>query len=111
MELNMLSLTDKARNRIEKWISDTGSDGIKVHMKTAGCTGIMYEVQLLDNFNPLKETIYTVDGFKICVTSEYANSISGATLDYVTNGFNSNFEIINNPNEKARCGCGESFSV
>lgn len=111
MASSMLYLTDSAKARIQKWIDDTGVDGIKIHMKTAGCTGIMYEVQPLNDFNPLKETIYTIEGFRVGITSEFAQSINGATLDYVVNGFNSNFELINNPNETARCGCGESFSV
>jgi iron-sulfur cluster assembly protein len=107
----MLYLTDSAKNRIKKWIGESEFNGIKIEMKTAGCTGIMYEVKLLENLNPLKETVYTIEDFSIAITTEFAHSIKGATLDYVTRGFNSNFELTNNPNETARCGCGESFSV
>ena len=108
----MLFLTPNAKSRIDKLLSEnTDAKGILIEMKTAGCTGIMYEVKLLTDINPLKDRIIKVDEYTVGITEEYASSITGSTLDYVIDQFNSHFEIIDNPNEKAKCGCGESFSV
>ena len=107
----MLYLTDNAEKRITSWLSDSNSNAIKIAMKTAGCTGLMYEVEIADGFDPTVDFAVKKDGFDVIIEHQYLYSISGATLDYITEGFNSHFEIINNPNEKAKCGCGESFSV
>jgi len=107
----MLYLTDNAEKRIAKWLSDTNKKAIKISMKTAGCTGLMYEVVLADSFDPTIDFAVKQTGFDIIIEHQYLHALSGATLDYITEGFNSHFEIIDNPNEKAKCGCGESFSV
>jgi iron-sulfur cluster assembly protein len=107
----MLYLTDSATNRIQKWTSDNNTSAIRLSFKTAGCTGLMYEVVLNESFDVLKDFAMKYDGFDVVIENEYLNAINGATLDYITEGFNSHFEIVNNPNEKSKCGCGESFSV
>lgn len=107
----MLHLTDSANKRLVEWALPNGND-IRIKMATAGCTGLMYEVILCDDYNPLKDDI-ALDklDLRIVVDSQYGGAISGATLDYITENFNSHFELVDNPNEKARCGCGESFSI
>jgi iron-sulfur cluster assembly accessory protein len=107
----MLYLTDSATNRIKKWLAEDGKKNVRISMKTAGCTGFMYEVVLDDNFDVTKDFAIKFDGFDLLIEHDYFYTVSGATLDYVTEGFNSHFEIVNNPNEKSKCGCGESFSV
>lgn len=107
----MLYLTDSAETRIKKWTAENNTSSIRLSFKTAGCTGFMYEVVLGDSFDVLKDFAMKYDGFDILIENDYLHAINGATLDYITEGFNSHFEIINNPNEKAKCGCGESFSV
>lgn len=107
----MLYLTSSAEKRIGTWLNENNAKSIRLSFKTAGCTGLMYEVVLGDDLNILKDFAIKYDGFDIIVENDYLHAINGATLDYVTEGFNSHFEIINNPNEKAKCGCGESFSV
>ena len=107
----MLYLTDKATNRIQKWLEETGKKNVRISMKTAGCTGLMYEVVLDDNFDVTKDFAVKFDGFDLLIEHDYFYAVSVATLDYITEGFNSHFEIIDNHKEKAKCGCGESFSV
>lgn len=111
MGSSMLFLTDSAKRRINSLLSVSESTGIYISMKTAGCTGLMYNVELAENINPLKDMTVVIDGISVSVPMEYAHAIKGATLDFVTEGFNTHFELIDNPNEKARCGCGESFSI
>lgn len=107
----MLFLTDKAKDRVHKWLKETGKKHVRISMKTAGCTGLMYEVQLDDKFDVAKDFAVKFDGFDLLIEHDYFYTVAGSTLDYITEGFNSHFELINNPNEKAKCGCGESFSV
>ncbi|MDA9373889.1 iron-sulfur cluster assembly accessory protein [bacterium] len=107
----MLYLTSNAEKRITKWLGSNPQASIKIAMRTAGCTGLMYEVKLTDEFDPQKDFAVKYNDFNILIEHKYLPALSGATLDYITEGLNSQFKIIENPNEKAACGCGESFSV
>jgi len=109
----MLYLTDRAKDRVKKWLSENPNKHVRVQMKTAGCTGLMYEVVLDDKFSVTEDFAIKYDDFDIIVEHKYFYTIDEATLDYVNDkkSFNSHFELIDNPNEKAKCGCGESFSV
>lgn len=107
----MLYLTNNAETRIKKWLKENNAKSIRLSMKTAGCTGLMYEVVIAEDFEVTKDFAVKYDGFDLLIEHEYLYAVNGSTLDYVTEGFNSHFELINNPNEKAKCGCGESFSV
>ena len=109
----MLYLTDSSTNRIKKWLADNPEKHVRLQMKTAGCTGLMYEVVLDDKFNVTEDFAIKYDGFDIIVEHKYFYTIDGATLDYITDpkDFSSHFELKDNPNETSKCGCGESFSV
>ncbi len=69
------------------------------------------EVVFDKSFDPSIDFMSKLEGLNIIVAHEYIGAIQGSTLDYVTEGMNSHFELVNNPNEKARCGCGESFTI
>lgn len=107
----MLFLTENATKRIIKWTTQNDVPDIKIKMRTAGCTGLMYEVVLTDSFDPQIDFAVKYDDFNVLIEHKYLPALSGATLDYITEGLNSQFKIIDNPNEKAACGCGESFSI
>lgn len=107
----MLFLTDNATKRIIKWIDQNDASSIKIKMRTAGCTGLMYEVILADGFDPQIDFAVKYDDFDVLIEHKYLPALNGATLDYITEGLNAQFKIIDNPNEKAACGCGESFSI
>ena len=109
----MLYLTDNATQRIRTWLSQNPEKHVRLHIKTAGCTGFMYEVQLDDNFNITDDFAIKYSDFDILVEHKYFHTIDEATLDYVTDekSMSSHFELVSKPNEKARCGCGESFTV
>ena len=107
----MLYLTETAEKRIKKWTENDSDKIVRISIKTAGCTGLMYEVVLDNSYNILEDHVINYNGISILVENKYLNAINGATLDYVPEGLNSHFELIDNPNEKAKCGCGESFSI
>ncbi|MDC0348912.1 iron-sulfur cluster assembly accessory protein [Alphaproteobacteria bacterium] len=88
---------------------DKPSAGIRISVRTRGCSGKAYTLEFLDTANPLDDSIEQ-DGVKIFVDPQAALFILGTEMDYVEKNFESGF-VFNNPNEKGRCGCGESFHV
>ena len=109
----MLYLTDTAKARVQKWFDGEPDSpkNIRIALRKAGCTGLMYEVVFDKSFDPSVDFMSKLEGLNIIVELQYIGAIQGSTLDYVTEGMNSHFELVNNPNEKARCGCGESFTI
>ena len=109
----MLYLTDNSTARIKQWLYQSPKQKVRLSIDVAGCTGFMYEVKLDDKFNIEDDFAIKYSDFDILVEHKYFHTIDGATLDYITDpkSMSSHFELQNNPNEKARCGCGESFTV
>lgn len=105
-----LSLTPSAERQIEKALSARKSGlGIRFGVRTTGCSGLAYTLEFVDAPDPF-DLIQVTGDFKIFVSPKHAVYLQGLEVDYVKQGLNQGFEF-NNPNEKARCGCGESFSV
>lgn len=108
----MITLTDLAKAQIIKMLSKRGrGEGIRIGVKTSGCSGLSYVLEYLDDksFRPDDETIVYPE-FVIKVKTRDAVYLRGLVVDYVRNGLNQGFEF-RNPNERDRCGCGESFRV
>src|SRR5579875_2405874 len=102
MAAPMITLTDVAAERVKALIakSDKPVQGLRIGVRTRGCSGLSYFVEYADA--PKKfEDIITDKGVKILL---------GTVMDYVEGKLQSGF-VFSNPNEKSRCGCGESFSV
>ena len=107
-------LTQLASNKIKQNLEKRGSGvGIRVGVKTTGCSGMAYVLEYLDTatINPLYDKIWEFDN-DICVVANLKDLvyIDGMTIDYQRHGLNEGFEFIN-PNERDRCGCGESFRI
>jgi len=107
----MISFTDTARNKIQKLITAKGYAGIRLGVKTTGCSGLAYVLEYVKEYK-LEEgvTNYAQDGFVVLVGAKDDVYLRGLTVDYVRQGLNEGFEF-RNPNERDRCGCGESFRV
>jgi len=108
----MISVTDTARQQIIKLLQKRHKGaGIRIGVKTTGCSGLAYVLEYLDvdKFDPYEEII-TYPEFTIKVSRKDAVYLRGLVVDYVRKGLNEGFEF-NNPNERDRCGCGESFRV
>jgi iron-sulfur cluster assembly protein len=106
----MISVTDKAANKIKQTISKRGMGlGIRIGVKTTGCSGLAYVLEYVDD---PKEHDIKVDcnGCALYIDPKSRVYIQGMKIDYVRNGLNEGFEF-NNPNERDKCGCGESFRV
>lgn len=105
-----MNLTDIAKEKIQRHLAKRGSGiGIRVGVKTTGCSGLAYVLEYVDNITD--EDIITFDEeFVVVVDPKSLVYLENITVDYQKQGLNEGFEFIN-PLEKARCGCGESFTV
>jgi iron-sulfur cluster assembly protein len=105
-----ISMTEVARSHIGKQIQDRGNAlGIRVGVKTAGCSGLSYVLEFVDS---LEDTDHVFDqgDFSLVVDPKSLVYLDGTQMDFVKEGLNEGFEF-KNPNMKNECGCGESFHV
>ncbi len=107
----ILNLTDAAAERVKSLIdkSDKPVLGLRVGVSTRGCSGMSYVVEYADEKRPLEDVIED-KGVKIFIDPTAVMFLFGSTMDYVEDKFHTGF-VFTNPNEKGRCGCGESFHV
>lgn len=107
----MISVTDQAATRIKRALEKRGSgEGIQVGVKTTGCSGLAYVLEYVDNPNLHCVRHYDTNGVRVFVDPKNLPYVSGMIIDYVRQGLNEGFEF-RNPNERDRCGCGESFRI
>jgi iron-sulfur cluster assembly protein len=106
----MIELTEKAATKIQHYLQSRGKGhGIKIGVKTTGCSGLAYVLEYVDN--PREQDLNFVSrDIKIYIDPKALPYVNGMTMDWVKNGLNEGFDFIN-PNERDRCGCGESFRV
>lgn len=110
-----LSITDNATSRIRALLASRGkpSAGIKIGVRTKGCSGLSYTLEFADEVTPYDEVVEVEDAgeiFKVLIDPKAVMFLIGTEMDYVEEKLTSGF-VFNNPNEKGRCGCGESFHV
>ena len=108
----MITVTNTAYNKIVKLLSSRNKGvGIRLGVRTTGCSGLAYTLEYVDEYKIEDGVInYAQPDFVILVDRKHDVYLRGITLDYVRNGLNEGFEFIN-PNERDRCGCGESFRI
>ena len=107
----MITLTDAAVDRVKNLIdnSDEPVLGLRVGISTKGCSGMSYVFEYAKEKQPYEEEIDT-KGAKVFIDPMSTMYLVGAEMDYVEDKMKSGF-VFSNPNEKSRCGCGESFNV
>jgi iron-sulfur cluster assembly protein len=107
----MITITDTAQTKIQRLLDKRGGVGIRLAVKTTGCSGLAYVLEYVDQHTADDTTInYAQSGFSVIVDKKHEVYLTGMTVDYVRQGLNEGFEF-SNPNERDRCGCGESFRV
>ena len=105
-----ISLTHKAAERVEKYLNNRGKGlGLRLGVKTTGCSSMAYTLEFVDEALP-EDQIFDWHGIKIMIDPKSLVYIDGTELDFEKEGLNEGFKF-NNPNVKAECGCGESFTV
>ncbi len=105
-----VSLTDAAARHINRYLGRRGKGvGVRLGVKTTGCSGLAYKIEFADEIAP-EDIVFEHSGVKILVDPKSLPYIDGTELDFAREGLNEGFKF-NNPKERDRCGCGESFRV
>lgn len=106
----MIEVTETAKKKVQQTLAKRGKGlGIRVGVKTTGCSGLAYVLEYVDQ--PYPEDIkIDCNGCSLYVDPKSCAYVQGMTIDFVRNGLNEGFQF-KNPNERDRCGCGESFRV
>jgi len=107
----MITLTEAATNKVKRLLAKRGGVGIRLAVKTTGCSGLAYVLEYVDQYLADESSInYAQPDFAVLVDKKSAVYLNGMTVDYVREGLNEGFKFLN-PNERDRCGCGESFRI
>src|SRR5712672_2779346 len=105
-----VTLTQKAASHVQSYITKRGKGvGLRVGVRTSGCSGMAYKLEFADALNP-DDLAFESHGVKVIVDPKSLPYLQGTTLDYTREGLNEGFKF-RNPNVKDECGCGESFNV
>ena len=107
-------LTEQAAAHIGRYLQKRGKGiglrlGVRLGVKTTGCSGLAYQLEYVDEIKP-EDLVFEDLGVKVLVDPKSLAYLQGTQLDFVKEGLNEGFRF-NNPNERDRCGCGESFRV
>lgn len=108
---SVITLTAAAAERVKALIakSDKPVEGLRVGLRTRGCSGMSYFVEYAEAKKKFEDVVED-KGVKVFIDPAAVMHLIGCEMDYVEDKLQSGFVFIN-PNEKSRCGCGESFSV
>jgi iron-sulfur cluster assembly protein len=106
----LMSLTEAAAERLRTLYTKAHQgELLRVALSTKGCSGLSYDMSFVTAAGPGDETV-TDKGVTVLVDKKATLFLIGTTMDYETTTLTSGFTFTN-PNEKGRCGCGESFHV
>lgn len=106
-----IKLSDAAAERVRELMSRTDDPvlGLRVRVSTKGCSGLSYQIEYAKDKKKFEEVVED-KGATVFIDPAAIMFLIGSEMDYVEDRFESKF-VFNNPNEKGRCGCGESFHV
>ncbi|MEO0033980.1 HesB/IscA family protein [Phaeospirillum tilakii] len=106
-----LIVTDAAAERVKALLAKRGkpSAGIRIGVQSKGCSGLSYTLEYADERTPYDEVVEH-NGVTVLIDPKATMFILGTEMDFVEDKMQSGF-VFRNPNEKGRCGCGESFHV
>ena len=107
----IVTLTDAAAAQVRRLVdsADGEFEGLRIGIKTAGCSGLQYDVQYATEAKPFEDRIED-KGVTVFIDPTAVMFLVGSEMDWEEDKFASRF-VFNNPNEVARCGCGESFTT
>jgi iron-sulfur cluster assembly protein len=106
----MITITEQAATKVQQNLARRGKGlGIRLGVKTTGCSGLAYVLEYVDQLT-IDDMSFIDKSVHVFVDPKSLAYIEGVQIDYVRKGLNEGFEFTN-PQEKDRCGCGESFRV
>ena len=108
----MISLTAKAYEKVKSQLQKRSKGiGIRLGVRTTGCSGLAYTMEYVDKYEAEVGVInYAQKDFVVLIDLKSNVYLKGLTMDWIRNGLNEGFDF-KNPNERDRCGCGESFRI
>ena len=105
-----ITLTEAAARHVSRYLTRRGQGlGVRLGVKTSGCSGLAYTLEYVDQAEA-EDVVFENFGVKLLIDPKSLAYIDGTQLDFVREGLNEGFRF-SNPNERDRCGCGESFRV
>lgn len=105
-----VTLTESAAKHVSRYLSRRGKGlGVRLGVKTTGCSGMAYKLEYVDEADA-NDVVFENFGVKVLVDPKSLAYLDGTELDFVREGLNEGFKF-SNPNERDRCGCGESFRI
>ncbi len=104
-----ITLTENAAKHVRTSLSKHGGIGLRFGVKKVGCSGFAYTFDFADQVGANDE-LFKSHEVGVVVDKDALPLIDGSVLDYAREGLKATFKVVN-PNAKAECGCGESFSV
>ena len=105
-----ISVTPAAAEHVSKQLQARGrGEGIRIGVKTSGCSGLAYVLEFVDVQDP-EDTLLETDGLRVFVDPKSLVYLDGTIVDFAREGLNEGLEF-RNPNVAGECGCGESFTV
>jgi iron-sulfur cluster assembly protein len=107
----VMTVTPAAVERVKALIERRGKPtaGVRIGVRSKGCSGLSYTLEYADKQEPMDEVVDT-QGIKLLIDPKASLFLIGTEMDYEEEKLKSGF-VFKNPNEKGRCGCGESFHV
>jgi iron-sulfur cluster assembly protein len=104
-----ITLTENAATRVKAFMAKRACIGLRVTVKTSGCSGMAYALEFADVADK-DDLRLESQGVTLLIDPKSLPYLNGTELDFVREGLNEGFKF-NNPNVKNQCGCGESFTV
>jgi iron-sulfur cluster assembly protein len=105
-----ITISEKAARHVSNYLVKRGKGvGIRLGVRTSGCSGMAYKLEFVDEVDPA-DLVFESHGVKVLVDPKSLPYLEGTELDFVREGLNEGFKF-NNPNVKDQCGCGESFNT
>jgi iron-sulfur cluster assembly protein len=105
-----IKISDAAAQRARAFLESRGSGlGLRLGVKTTGCSGLAYVLEFADELNA-DDKMFEDNGINIIIDGKSLIYLDGTHLDFAKEGLNEGFQF-SNPNANGECGCGESFNV
>lgn len=105
-----VTMTEAAARHVTRYLGRRGKGiGVRLGVKTTGCSGLAYTLEYADEVAS-EDVVFDAQGVQVLIDPKSLAYLDGTELDFVREGLNEGFKF-SNPNERDRCGCGESFRI